>query len=161
DRAGPGAGSEPRPPPGRPAHTGRRHRCDRVHPPPAGGAARRREGDPPGLGRARRDPGPGRPHPGHARGADRRGRAAGRGHGAGDRPDDDRGARGTGRMSASSRSAAGFDWVALALLPAVNLALALLLSAVVVLLVGENPLRAMRLLAAGAFGDAESVGYTL
>jgi simple sugar transport system permease protein len=64
-------------------------------------------------------------------------------------------------MSASSRSAAGFDWVALALLPAANLALALLLSAVVVLLVGENPLRAMRLLAAGAFGDAESVGYTL
>ena len=52
-------------------------------------------------------------------------------------------------------------WATLALLPAVNLVLALLLSAVVVLLVGENPARALRLLAAGAFGDAEAVGYTL
>jgi simple sugar transport system permease protein len=50
---------------------------------------------------------------------------------------------------------------ALVLLPAANLALALALSAVVVLLAGENPLRALRTLAAGAFGDAEAVGYTL
>jgi simple sugar transport system permease protein len=46
-------------------------------------------------------------------------------------------------------------------LPAVNLALALLLSAGVVLLIGENPARALRILAGGAFGDAEAVGYTL
>jgi simple sugar transport system permease protein len=52
-------------------------------------------------------------------------------------------------------------WTTLALLPAVNLALALLLSAAVVLLVGENPARALRLLVAGAFGDAEAAGYTL
>ena len=30
-----------------------------------------------------------------------------------------------------------------------------------ILLVGENPLRALRLLAAGAFGNAEAIGYTL
>ena len=51
--------------------------------------------------------------------------------------------------------------MSVALLPAANLALALLLSAVVVLLVGESPLRALRLLAAGAFGNAEAIGYTL
>jgi len=52
-------------------------------------------------------------------------------------------------------------WVAPALLPAINLALALALSAAVVLLVGENPVRALRLLVAGAFGEAEAIGYTL
>jgi len=52
-------------------------------------------------------------------------------------------------------------WINLAVLPAVNLAVALLLSAVVILLVGESPGKAMRILAAGAFGDAEAVGYTL
>ena len=64
-------------------------------------------------------------------------------------------------MSASLPSRARLAWVAPALLPAVNLVLALALSAVVVLLLGENPARALRLLAAGAFGDAEAVGYTL
>jgi ABC-type uncharacterized transport system permease subunit len=52
-------------------------------------------------------------------------------------------------------------WVGLALLPAVNLGLALLLSAGVVLLVGENPVRALAILAAGAFGSGEALGYTL
>jgi simple sugar transport system permease protein len=52
-------------------------------------------------------------------------------------------------------------WVSAALLPAANLTLALLLSAVVVLLVGENPLRALHLLGAGAFGSGEAIGYTL
>jgi simple sugar transport system permease protein len=52
-------------------------------------------------------------------------------------------------------------WVAPALLPALNLALALALSAVVIVLVGENPLRAMRLLVTGAFGNGEAIGYTL
>ncbi len=64
-------------------------------------------------------------------------------------------------MSRASRVRAGLDWVTLALLPAVNLTLALLLSAVVVILVGENPARALRILATGAFGNAEAVGYTL
>jgi general nucleoside transport system permease protein len=64
-------------------------------------------------------------------------------------------------MSASAAARRVPGWVSVALMPAVNLALALLLSAVVVLLVGENPLRALRILAAGAFGDAEAIGYTL
>jgi len=52
-------------------------------------------------------------------------------------------------------------WVAPAVLPTLNLALALGLSAVVIALVGENPLRALRLLVTGAFGNTESLGYTL
>jgi general nucleoside transport system permease protein len=56
---------------------------------------------------------------------------------------------------------ARLHWVVPALLPAINLALALLLSALVVLLVGESPARALRILAVGAFGDAEALGYTL
>jgi general nucleoside transport system permease protein len=52
-------------------------------------------------------------------------------------------------------------WVAPALLPVVNLALALFLSGLVVLAVGENPARALWLLASGAFGGAEAIGYTL
>jgi simple sugar transport system permease protein len=47
------------------------------------------------------------------------------------------------------------------LLPAVNLALALLLSAAVIVVVGENPVRALRLLVSGAFGSGEAIGYTL
>src|SRR6266508_5978731 len=60
-------------------------------------------------------------------------------------------------------SASGFSlrWVAPALLPVVNLALALLLSGLVVVAVGENPARALWLLASGAFGSAEAIGYTL
>ena len=52
-------------------------------------------------------------------------------------------------------------WLAPTALPALNLLLALALSAVVILLVGENPVRALRLLATGAFGNAEAIGYTL
>jgi general nucleoside transport system permease protein len=52
-------------------------------------------------------------------------------------------------------------WVAPAVLPVLNLGLALLLSAVVVVAVGENPWRALWLLASGAFGSAEAIGYTL
>jgi general nucleoside transport system permease protein len=61
-------------------------------------------------------------------------------------------------VSASSRA---LRWVAPALLPVVNLALALLLSALVVLLIGENPARALKLLAGGALGSVEAIGYTL
>jgi ABC-type uncharacterized transport system permease subunit len=52
-------------------------------------------------------------------------------------------------------------WVVPMLLPAFNLALALALSAVVVVLVGENPVRVLRVLVGGAFGDGEAFGYTL
>lgn len=52
-------------------------------------------------------------------------------------------------------------WAEYVLLPLLNLALALLLAACVVLAAGSNPLAAMQALARGAFGDAEAVGYTL
>jgi len=63
---------------------------------------------------------------------------------------------------AAASAPGGLDRIAAAaLLPAVNLAVALALSALVVLLVGESPLRALRLLVAGAFGSGEAIGYTL
>jgi simple sugar transport system permease protein len=64
-------------------------------------------------------------------------------------------------VSGAPTNRTGLGWVAPALLPAINLALALLLSGVVVLLVGESPTRALRLLVTGAFGNAEAIGYTL
>ena len=66
-----------------------------------------------------------------------------------------------GPMTATAAARRAPRWVNVALVPAANLALALLLSGVVVMLVGENPLRALRILAAGAFGNAEAIGYTL
>jgi simple sugar transport system permease protein len=44
---------------------------------------------------------------------------------------------------------------------AANLALALSLSGLIVLLVGESPARALRVLVTGAFGSGEALGYTL
>jgi general nucleoside transport system permease protein len=64
-------------------------------------------------------------------------------------------------MTASIWAPLRLGWVAPVLLPALNLALALVLSAVVIVLVGENPLRALRLLVTGAFGNGEAIGYTL
>jgi simple sugar transport system permease protein len=52
-------------------------------------------------------------------------------------------------------------WAELFLLPAVNLILALLVSGVVIKLIGESPWMALKLMASGAFGSQESVGYTL
>jgi general nucleoside transport system permease protein len=64
-------------------------------------------------------------------------------------------------MTASLSARSGPAWLAPALLPALNLVLALALSAVVIVLVGENPVRALRLLVTGAFGNGEAIGYTL
>jgi general nucleoside transport system permease protein len=64
-------------------------------------------------------------------------------------------------MSQGPSRRAALGWARAVVLPTINLALALALAAVVILLVGENPLRALRLLAAGAFGNAEAIGYTL
>ena len=64
-------------------------------------------------------------------------------------------------VSASVSDRRSLGWVVPAVLPAVNLALALLLFAVVVLLIGESPARALQLLTIGAFGNAEAIGYTL
>src|SRR2546426_8852401 len=65
------------------------------------------------------------------------------------------------RLVSPSPTCVRLDWVVPVVLPAVNLTVALLLSAVVVLLIGASPGRALRTLASGAFGDAESVGSTL
>ena len=64
-------------------------------------------------------------------------------------------------MTARLSARGALDRLALALVPVVNLGLALFLAAVVVLLIGENPLRALRLLVTGAFGGGEALGYTL
>ncbi|MCX6951410.1 MAG: ABC transporter permease [Verrucomicrobia bacterium] len=52
-------------------------------------------------------------------------------------------------------------WAELGLLPLVNLVAALLLSGLVVKILGESPWAAFKLLASGALGTQEGVGYTL
>lgn len=52
-------------------------------------------------------------------------------------------------------------WVTMALIPALNLSAAFLVSGLVVLLIGENPIEVVQLLVAGAFGFGEGIGYTL
>jgi simple sugar transport system permease protein len=52
-------------------------------------------------------------------------------------------------------------WAEQVLLTLLNLAVALLLSGVIVALIGESPWGAFKLLAAGAFGTQEAIGYTL
>jgi simple sugar transport system permease protein len=52
-------------------------------------------------------------------------------------------------------------WAVLGLLPVINLAAALLLSGVIVRILGESPWAAFKLLASGAAGSQESIGYTL
>ncbi len=52
-------------------------------------------------------------------------------------------------------------WVNLALIPLVNLTAAFILSGVVILIVGDNPLTALEVLVYGAFGYADAIGYTL
>ncbi len=52
-------------------------------------------------------------------------------------------------------------WVDVGVLPAINLMMALIASGLVVLVVGESPLEAVRWLLIGAFGYEEALGYTL
>ena len=52
-------------------------------------------------------------------------------------------------------------WADIALLPAINLLLAFVVSGLVVLLVGENPFHAIQVIIYGAFGYGEGLGYTL
>ncbi|MEM7045384.1 MAG: ABC transporter permease [Pseudomonadota bacterium] len=52
-------------------------------------------------------------------------------------------------------------WVNLGLIPLLNLTAAFLVSGLIVLLLGENPIEAVRLLIFGAFGYGEAIGYTL
>ncbi|KKB13152.1 sugar ABC transporter permease [Devosia geojensis] len=52
-------------------------------------------------------------------------------------------------------------WADIVLLPLLNLALAFLVSGLVVLMVGENPLHAVQVIIYGAFGYGDGFGYTL
>jgi general nucleoside transport system permease protein len=52
-------------------------------------------------------------------------------------------------------------WADVVLLPVVNLVAALLLSGVVVKVLGESPLAALKLMVAGAVGSQDAIGYTL
>ena len=52
-------------------------------------------------------------------------------------------------------------WADYGLLPLINLALAFLVSGLVVVLIGESPVKAVETLVYGAFGYGEAVGYTL
>ncbi|WP_025899699.1 ABC transporter permease [Sneathiella glossodoripedis] len=52
-------------------------------------------------------------------------------------------------------------WVSLGLIPLINLVAAFLISGVVILIVGDDPIKALEVLVYGAFGYPEAVGYTL
>ena len=52
-------------------------------------------------------------------------------------------------------------WAELVLLPVINLVAALVLSGLIIRVMGESPWMALKLMAAGAFGSQESIGYTL
>lgn len=52
-------------------------------------------------------------------------------------------------------------WMDYVLQPLINLVLALIASAIVILVIGQDPVEAVKLLLQGAFGNGESIGYTL
>ena len=52
-------------------------------------------------------------------------------------------------------------WADLVLIPALNLALAFVVAGLVVLFIGENPIRAVQLLLSGSLGSSYAIGYTL
>ena len=52
-------------------------------------------------------------------------------------------------------------WVTIGVVPVVNIAMALFLSGLIILLIGENPIDAVQLIFIGAFGYDEAIGYTL
>jgi simple sugar transport system permease protein len=52
-------------------------------------------------------------------------------------------------------------WADVALLPVLNLVLALIVFSIFVLLIGQNPLQALAIMINGAFGYGEGVGFTL
>ncbi len=52
-------------------------------------------------------------------------------------------------------------WADILLIPLINLAMALGVSALIIYLIGENPIEALKLMIQGAFGSSEGIGYTL
>ena len=53
------------------------------------------------------------------------------------------------------------SWVDLVLIPLINLAMALAVSGLIVLAIGESPLEALKVMLTGAFGYDQALGYTL
>ena len=67
-------------------------------------------------------------------------------------------------MSAAPKSSAPGPmprWLEIGGLPIVNLLMALIVSCLIVVAIGENPFAAIRAMAVGAFGDLYGIGYTL
>jgi general nucleoside transport system permease protein len=52
-------------------------------------------------------------------------------------------------------------WADIVVIPIANVALAFLAAGVLVLIIGENPVKAVRIMIVGALGDSEGIGYTL
>ena len=52
-------------------------------------------------------------------------------------------------------------WADVALIPLINVAAAFIISGLVVLAIGENPIEAVQILIAGALGNLEGIGFTL
>jgi len=52
-------------------------------------------------------------------------------------------------------------WVDIGLIPVINIAAAFIVSGLVILVVGENPIDALTIMLRGAFGYEEGIGYTL
>lgn len=52
-------------------------------------------------------------------------------------------------------------WVDVALIPLLNLLIAFVISGIVVLLIGEDPIKAIKVMVSGALGSPYGWGYTL
>lgn len=52
-------------------------------------------------------------------------------------------------------------WADVALVPILNVAIALIISGIVVVAIGENPVEAVKVMAYGAFGNSYNLGFTL
>jgi hypothetical protein len=51
-------------------------------------------------------------------------------------------------------------WIEIGVMPIINLLLALVVTGLIVLAIGENPFTAIGTMAGGAFGDLYGIGYT-
>ena len=67
----------------------------------------------------------------------------------------------TGKVKGFGQPGEVPGWVNYALLPVLNLVAALLVSSLVILAIGENPIAAMQVLLYGSFGYPEAIGFTL
>ncbi len=52
-------------------------------------------------------------------------------------------------------------WIDIGLIPVLNVVLALLVSGIIILMIGESPLEAVQIMLVGALGYEEGIGYTL